>query len=105
MNKSVAIGNKLYIIGDEEVGCEVYDSICNKFILLKAPTEESLWILENPREAISIGNKILVFDDHFGEVLIYDVVSDEWSKESCGSLKNLSFYSCVTIPHLMVKSD
>ena len=104
--ESVAIRNKLYVIGGGvEPSCEVFDSVCNKFTLVKsAPTSLGLGYFNNPIEAISIGSKIFVFCEYGDEMLSYDVNEDEWSTEPCEATENIGFYSCVKVPKLLVKA-
>ena len=102
-HKSVAIKNKLFVVGGRDTKtCEVYDSICNKFVFLKSPQETLREKLIRPAEVISIGNKLVVFCDQLGKcsryILFYDVDSDEWSEESWNAEKSLSKFSCVKVP-------
>ena len=104
--ESVAIRNKLYVMGGGvKPCCEVFDSVCNQFTLVKStPTSLALGYLLDPIEAVSIGSKILVFCSYGDEILSYDVEEDEWSTEACQATENISFYSCVKVPKLLVKS-
>ena len=94
-HKSVAMKNKLFVIGgySTEAG-EVYDSISKNFVLLKPIPS----FLDFHSEVISIGNKVLVFQNMRNVVLIYDMENDSWSEESCEITKHLFKFCCVKIP-------
>ena len=81
----VAVRNKLFVMGDEKKLVEVYDSTCEKFVVMKQPTIDISSI--NILEAISMGNKVVMFIKDFNDfksyVLCYDVDEDEWNKEPC----------------------
>ena len=104
-HKSVAINNKLFVIsGHNSTTCEVFDSTCNKFALLKSPQVSIKKYLNHPAEVVSVGSKLLVFCDEFGNysrsILFYDVDSDEWSEESWKTDKYCYKFSCVKVPQL-----
>ena len=107
-HKSLAIKNKLFVIcGVSTPTCEVFDSTCNKFVLLKPPPTEN-WnyrrkITENlncPAGVILNGNKLAVFGDYSKSILFYDVENEEWSNESWELTKNLRGFCCAKIPQL-----
>ena len=95
-HKSVAVKNKLFVIGDYDKSNEVFDSFTNKFTLVDAPQrfEDRL---DKPNEVITTSNKILVFCN-YGVVLVYDLNKDEWSEESCEATKNTEYFSCAKLP-------
>ena len=97
-HNSVAIKNKLYVISKSNI-CEVYDSVCKKFVIMKPPS------LNRYSSVIScsIGNKIYVFQDDSPKVFYYDVIKNEWSEELCDVTINLSKFSCVKVPSLYEK--
>ena len=97
-HKSAAIKNKLYMIGGFKKTSEVYDSTCEKFVLLKCPDGSFSCHLDHPIAVNSIGNKLVVFQRTTSTSLIYDVVKETWSEETCEVSKNLSSYSCVKVP-------
>ena len=107
--QSVAMRNKLYIIGQQNnYSCEVFDSVFNGFVLLKPPP----MYYEDPQEVISIGSKILIFEDFNYEensdthaIVFYDVEKNEWSKKSCDATKLLRGFCCVKTPQLLLKSN
>ena len=98
-HKSVAIKNKLFLVGggaifDRDV--EVFDSHCNKFVSIK---EHPKWLDEsNISDVLSIGNKIVIFSNEEGCVLIYDVDKNKWSRKSCEATKNIVHFSCSKLP-------
>ena len=84
-HKSVAIKNKLFVVGGmENTTCEVFDATCNRFVLLKSPPVSFLRSLCEPAEVISIGSKLVVFCDE--NILIYDTAQSEWSEKSCSHI-------------------
>ena len=102
-HKSVGIKNKLFVIG----GCgitssEVFDSLNNKFVLLKSPQKAFKKYFNSPAEVVSIGIKLVLFCDRLGmysnSILFYDVDSDEWSEETWKAEKILTEFSCVKVP-------
>ena len=97
-HKSVARKNKLYMIGGFTKTSEVYDSICEKFVLLKSPDACFLSHLDFPLSVISICNKLVVFRRNKSFSVIYDVENETWSEEPCEVSRNLSSYSCVKVP-------
>ena len=100
-HKSVAIKNKLFVVGGcERKTCEVFDSISNKFILLKSPEVSFRKNLDVPAEVVSIGSKLLVFCDSSKSILFYDVDTGVWSEESWKAKKCLSKFSCIKVPQL-----
>ena len=96
-HKSVAIKNKLYMFGGLINTCEVYDSTCEKFVLLKQPTNCFSRQLHVPNAVISIGNKLIIFQKRNDISIIFDVENNTWSKEPCEFLENLSNFSCVKV--------
>ena len=89
---------------------EIFDSVCNKFTLLKAPQKyflkkSTLMYSHKPIAAISIGSNILVFTAYIPKVLIFDVVSNKWSKHSFEATKNISIYCCENIPQFYWSSQ
>merc|ERR1712240_406733 len=91
----VCIKGKLIAIGGNRLNtnCEVFDKISNMFVTLKTPKFRSFIVT-----AVSIGSKILVFQNESQVVLCYDVDRDEWTEKSCKAIKNLCNYSTVTVP-------
>ena len=91
----VVVKDKLFVIGTES--CEVFDNVCKKFVSLKKP-----YTLSN--KAMSIGNKIMTFQENKSSVVCYDVDKDEWSEESCDATKDLNDFSLTKIPRINVFS-
>ena len=103
LHKSVAVKNKLFLFGgDRTKTCEVYDSTCKKFVLLKPP--DSRLINYNdygfmfPEAAISIGSKIYVFLASESICLIYDVENNILSENYFEVSRNLRYFRCAKIP-------
>ena len=91
----VCIKSKLIAIGGNllNTNCEVFDKISSMFVTLKTPKFRSFIVT-----AVSIGSKILVFQNESQVVLCYDVDKDEWTEKSCKAIENLCNYSTVTVP-------
>ena len=99
-HKSVAVKNKLFLIdGDRTKTCEVYDSTCKKFVLLKTPNN-CLVNYKNLEAVITIGSKLYVFHERKSTCLTYDIENDTWSEESCEINKILLNFSCAKLPQL-----
>ena len=95
-HKSVAIKNKLFLIGGTTPTCEVYDSTLNKFVLLKAPPEYYKDYLCGPAEFISIGRKlVLISNDR--HILFYNFENDEWLEKSFEVTKNIMEFCCANV--------
>ena len=95
----LAISNKLFAIGcgeDYDI-CEVYDSICKKFVVLNChPT-----FFDGFNDTtITIGRKIMVIRNPSRKVAIYDVDKNEWSEESFKDTKYYRNFNCLKIPSL-----
>ena len=98
-----SVQNKLFLIdGDRARTCEVYDSTCKKFVLLKSPDSRLInyndYRLKFPNAVISIRSKIYVFYEKKSTCLIYDIENNTWSEDLFEISKNLSFYSCAKVP-------
>ena len=96
-HKSVAVKNKLFIVGGNTTTCEVYDSGCGKFSSLKLLKETIYGFLRSPSEVLSIENKLLIFKRYEKNVLIYDIEKDDWSEKPCSLIQNRDD-SCVKVP-------
>ena len=92
----VVVRNKLFVIGYGTDTCEVFDSSSKHFVAIKSPQTSCLIL----NRAISIGNKIIAFQNIKSSIFCYDVDKDERSEESCEVTKNLQAFSCVKIPWL-----
>ena len=95
----VAIKNKLFAMGGFKRKMEVYDSTCNKFVNVKQRTVGHGFI--HTTQAISMGNKVLIFFSESTEVSCYDADRDEWTQEPCvEATNNDNFY--IKVPKLKV---
>ena len=101
-HKSVAVKNKLFVVGGLlKTTCEVFDSTCNKFVLLKQLPESFQRHLNLPANVFSIGSKLVVLDNvQSKDVLFYYVENDEWTKESFEISTNLPWFGCVKVPQI-----
>ena len=98
-HSQITVQNKLFIVGSGKESCEVYDSDCKKFVLINKPIR-SYNSFYRPFEAISIGNKIIVYDYRVKYFSCYDMEKDEWSEEEFELTRNLQYFSCVKVPQL-----
>ena len=94
----VAVKCKLFVIGGRQDSCEVYDSSSKKFSLLKSPAEVLKFDFKNAAGAISMGDRIIVFEDERKLVACYDLNKEQWSAESYGTDELYNFYGCVKLP-------
>ena len=88
------VKSKLFVIGYGTNTCEVFDNNCKKFVALKSPPVEQLYLVK----AVSIGNKILVYQNNTAITLCYDVDKNEWSEKPCEATKRLGSFFCVNFP-------
>ena len=92
-HKLVTIKNKLFVINYGITNqCEVYDSICKKFINL---VSSSSMYISNHFRVTTIGSKIYVFDE--GIVKYYDSDTGEWFHCKCTAVHKLWFFSCAKL--------
>ena len=98
-HSSVGVTNKLFILGSNRYSCEVYDSTCNKFVLLvkSLPTLQERH-LEISNKACLIGKKITIFNDDSSTVLCYDTETDKWSEEPCEVTEGIDGICVMRIP-------
>ena len=97
---SVAIKNKLFVIGDwSKTTFEVYDCFCKTFVLVKSPLRCFERFLRHPVVAISIDSKIAVFGESKRNILFL-LGNNEWSEESCEVTNNLSNVYCAKVPEV-----
>ena len=91
----VCVKSKLFAIGGyyTKGSSEVFDKLCNKFVLLISPKLHS-----SGTKAVSIGSRLYVFQNESKIVLCYDVDKDEWSEISCEATENISYFSSVRVP-------
>ena len=98
-HKSVAIRNKLFVIGGEQrrgLRVEVFDSTCKKFAYLKLVPDLNRFKL--PNQAFAFGSKVVVF--YHGTVIGYDVEKDECFEKSFQVLKGILNFSYAKVPEL-----
>ena len=94
-HKSVAVKNKLFVIGGyDRNSCEVFDSTTNKFTLIKQPT---LVDLTEPYGVITNSNNLLMFRENCN-VTIYDFEKDEWAVKTCEATRNMRRFSFIALP-------
>ena len=100
-HESVAIKNKLFAIGGlDNDTAEVFDSSCNKFVLLKQPSgdldEHVLFMCD----VTSVGSSVVIFSTVKGKILLYDVENDVWSERKCDANQRIRRFSCAKLPKL-----
>ena len=88
----VVVKNKLFVIGQGRESCEVFDNACKKFVVLKHQPYIGY------SKCVSIGSRIIIFQEKKLSIICYDVGKNEWSKEPCEVTKYLEEFSCVKIP-------
>ena len=93
----VSVSNKLFALGRYFAYdiCEVYDSICKEFVVLKS---QPTFFDRSHHTSVSVGRKIMVFKNYSTKVAIYDVDENEWSEKSFKVTKNIFDFHCVKIP-------
>ena len=99
-HESVAIGNKLFVLGGAQGdghhlnSIEVFDSTCKKFTSLK-PLSSNYLIT---RKTFAFGSEILSYGEKI--VLAYDVEKNEWLEKSCQVLEHFNCLSFAKVPDL-----
>ena len=89
-HKSVAIKNKLFVVGGLNTPTfEVFDSTCNKFVLLK-PLNQYNRHLKTLVEVVLIGTRLVLYSEDKNTVLFYDVKNEVWSPNKLKIKTNLS---------------
>ena len=100
-HKAVAMKNKFFVVGGLfNNNCEVFDSTCNTFVILRPPSEYVRKFLWSTNEVVSIGSNLVVFGDRRETILFYDVETDKWSEKSFELTRYLEDFSCVKLPQL-----
>ena len=100
-HKSVAIKNKLFVVGGiYSTTCEVFDSTCNKFALLKLTSHQYRPHLNIPAEVVSIGTNLVVFSNQDNIILFYDVKNGVWSSNTLGVPKTIMSFACTKVPQI-----
>ena len=102
-SKSVSKRSKLFVVGNLDDGCEVYDCFSNKFSLLKS---QPRWA--GPRllgmaelvQAFSVGSEIVLASYGRTKAVIYDVEKDKWTKRKLGGKSY--FFNGALIPQVEV---
>ena len=97
-NESVAIKNKLFVVGGESPTCEVFDSTCGKFVLLKSPPTFIDYLHPIYGFASIDGTLVAIGASEF--ILFYDVAKDKWTKQLLGVTKDIEHFCCVKVPQL-----
>ena len=93
-HKLVAVKNKLFAIGRIREGCEVFDKASDRFAYIEQPKKGLLSL----KRVISIGNKIIVFNQFKSYLDCYDFDKKKWHVEPCEATKKLFEFSVVKIP-------
>ena len=101
---SVAVKNKLFILGGAEIFCEIFcemfDTRCNKFIKVKPPPNSLTFDILRPESVISIGSKLAVFGNQTYTILFFDVEKEEWCEEPFEVTRKLMGYRCTKVASL-----
>ena len=91
-HSSVAVKDKLFVIGREKNNCEMFDRVCERFVSLNAPFAIGL------HETITIGKNIKILRQSNPYAICYNVENDEWSTEPCKITENRVDFSCAKFP-------
>ena len=105
-HSSVATRNKLFVFGNyvwrENITCEVFDSSCKKFVVIKRFSSTLTFDLKNVANTFSIGSKLITIGDISSTVLYYDAEKDEWSEKKFNLTKDKTMFSCTLIPDMKI---
>ena len=105
-DKAVALRNKLFVFGSYPGSRtnEVYDSVCNKFAYLKPPKISLRIDFDFLSDVTLVGSRIMIFITKSPFMAVYDVVTDEWSEESCEvTTEDCLKYTSVKLPIIFNK--
>ena len=95
----LAVRNKLFaIMGYQTTSCEVYDSFSKKFVLMKSLPFNLKFDSENTAKAVTIGNKVIIFQEDMQIAAVYDMDQNKWSKEEYKSEDSYEITNLVKIP-------
>ena len=94
----VAIKNKIYVFGGEFEIFEMYDSITNRFAILKSPPLFLNTGTYKVMGAISIGTKILFFKRFSTTITIFDLDKNEWFEKNFNATKEVEGFYFLKIP-------
>ena len=97
---TVAMKNKLFVVGGYKATFEVYDSFSGKFILIKPPSNRFIGNLCTQLIATSIGSKLVFFSCFRSKCFLYDVENEVWSDNPCKVIKKKARFSCAKMPRL-----
>ena len=96
-HKTVAIKNKLFIVGGlVSFNFEVFDSCSNKFVLLKYESTSLLYAFAS--YITTLGKKVIIFNNKNGSITIYDVENNELVEKICEATQHIKHFSCAKIP-------
>ena len=90
----VAVKSKLFAI---KQACEVYDSRMKKFAVIKPPPKRFEFDFVDSAGAVSMGNRIVVFQKSLKTIACYDVEENRWSEEAYENENLIEFDSCVKL--------
>ena len=95
-HKSLAIKNKLFVVGGTTPTCEIYDSTLNKFVLITAPPEYYKHYFYGPAKFISVGRKLVLIskDRH---MVFYNFENDDWLETSFELTKDIMDFCCANV--------
>ena len=103
-HSSVSLKNKLFVlgsfVGNESKTCEVFDSVCRTFVLLKNKPTSLTFRLNWFTKSFSIGNKLVILGSGSSTALFYNVDTDEFSEEPFEVTKDISAFSCSVVPKI-----
>ena len=93
-HKLVPVRNKLFVLGGQGGGPELYDSSANEFVTLQQPrTVEHFGCCD----AVPMGNCILILTNYPRIMVTYNMDTDEWTREDVKSASNNSKFPCLTL--------
>ena len=96
--KLAAIRNKLFVFGGGPTTCELFDSVCNRFVFVQPPPEHLEIDLGQCAFAASVGaSRLVVYLNGCRKTAVYDAEARDWSVESC----DVTAVSCLR--HAVVK--
>ena len=89
----VVVRNKLFVIGCNGDGCELFENSYNQFVCLKSPFNSY-----NCSNVVSISSKIVIFEENTSKIVYYDVDKCKWSEDLCEVTDQIFGFSCIRVP-------
>ena len=93
------VKSKLFVIGNTTKNCQIYDSICKKFVALLSQRSNSFFDFGKFNEVVKVGSTLFVFSRNPSSIVYcYDVERSQWILSSSEFTDNLITKLVAKIP-------